>query len=191
MDKFSKSNLNKKRMNKLDLVRIKLQVDKTLFSEHHIDSPQSALELLKEDIYDLDREVLMLLNLNIKNQVINATCLTMGTINSTIFNPKEIFKSALLSNASQIILLHNHPSGNIEPSTADLEVTHRIARLGNALDLKLLDHIIVGKDKVCYSIREKYPDYFFGSLHDLSKKDFESEIEKINNNIEMNFDLER
>ncbi len=147
--------------NKLDLVRIKLQVDKQLLSEKSIEKPKHAIELLKNEIFDLDREVLVMLNLNIKNQVINASCISVGTINASIASPKEIFKTALLSNATSIIIMHNHPSGDLTPSDADFKLTKEIAKLGNMMGIKLLDHIIVSSKGNSKSLREERPGLFY------------------------------
>lgn len=147
--------------NALDLVRIKLQVDKQLLSENAISRPHHALEILKNEIFDLDREVVVLLNLNIKNQVINASIATVGTINASILNPKEIFKTALLSNATSMILMHNHPSGDVTASKADYDITETIATLGKMMQITLLDHIIVSPNGNIKSLKEEKPELFY------------------------------
>ena len=88
-------------------------------------------KLFQDLLKDCDREMFCILNLRTKNQVINVNVVGMGTLNSVLVHPREVFKSAILSNASSIILAHNHPSGDPEPSRHDIEVTKRLAEAGN------------------------------------------------------------
>lgn len=85
----------------------------------------------------------------------------MGTLNSVLVHPREVFKSAILSNASSIILAHNHPSGDPEPSRHDIEVTKRLAEAGNLMGIEVLDHIVVAENRY-FSFREEniLPEYF-------------------------------
>jgi DNA repair protein RadC len=70
--------------------------------------------------------------------------ISQGNLNSSIIHPREVFKNAILSNANSIILVHNHPSGDINPSKEDIEVTKRLREVGNLLGIKVLDHVIIG-----------------------------------------------
>ncbi len=108
-------------------------------------------EELKELIENLEegqilevREVFCILNCTTKSQVINMNIVSMGTINASLVTGREVFKSAILSNASYVILLHNHPSGDPQPSSHDFLVTSKLCAGGNILGIDVLDHIIVG-----------------------------------------------
>jgi len=100
------------------------------------------------------REHLAALYLNARNEVVFKKHLFVGTLDANICHPREIFEHALLHNAASIILVHNHPSGDPEPSKADLEITKRITEAGKILGIDVLDHIIITKNKV-FSFKEK------------------------------------
>ncbi|MCR2023275.1 JAB domain-containing protein, partial [Blautia pseudococcoides] len=130
--------------NHLDFVHVCLKVDKTLYSDKELKDDKSVVELMREELMQYDREIICLLNLTTKSQVINAQIVSMGTINESIINSREVFKASILSNASQIILMHNHPSGNPEPSKADMAITKKLVTAGKILGIEVIDHIIVG-----------------------------------------------
>ena len=96
----------------------------------------------------------MILSLNNKLKLINETTLSLGTVNSAIISPRDIFIQALKSGASSIVMLHNHPSGDPAPSRADISITNKIRDSGNMLDINLKDHIIIG-DQSYFSFLEK------------------------------------
>jgi DNA repair protein RadC len=100
------------------------------------------------------REHLAALYLNARNEVIFKKHLFVGTLDANIAHPREIFSHALTQNAASIILVHNHPSGDPEPSKADLEITKRILEAGKIMGIDVLDHIIITKTKV-FSFKEK------------------------------------
>ena len=100
------------------------------------------------------REHLAALYLNARNEVIFKKHLFVGTLDSNICHPREIFKYALEKNAASVILVHNHPSGDPEPSQADLEITKRIVEAGKIMGIDVLDHVIITKNKVL-SFKEK------------------------------------
>jgi len=85
--------------------------------------------------------------LNSKNNIINEQTITKGILDSSIIDPREVFKSAIRNSASRIILVHNHPSGDPSPSQEDKEVTEKLIEAGNLLQIKVLDHVIIGKEK--------------------------------------------
>ena len=94
-----------------------------------------------------DREMFILLFLNPKNNVIKEEISSIGTVNQAVVFPREVFKSALMNNASSIICAHNHTTGDVSPSPEVMIITKRLVFGGQFLDIKILDHIIVGKDK--------------------------------------------
>ena len=99
------------------------------------------------------KEYFLALHLDGKNRVICVDMVSQGSLNQSIVHPRETFKTALLSSAAAIILMHNHPTGDPTPSTEDLEVTRRLREGGELLGIKVLDHIIIGT--TYYSFTER------------------------------------
>lgn len=124
--------------------------------ETRISCPKDIYEVLTKvcRIQCNAEEVFILITLNIKNIVTGYFEVHRGTINTSLAHPREVFKRALLNNASDIIVAHNHPSGDPNPSKEDLQITERLKEAGNLLGINLLDHIIVGEDKYI-SLKEK------------------------------------
>lgn len=88
----------------------------------------------------------MVLHLDSKNKVIKDEIVSVGTLNESVIHPREIFKSAIKESANSVILVHNHPSGDPTPSKEDLEITEKLFAAGDLLNIKVLDHVIVGKE---------------------------------------------
>ena len=101
-----------------------------------------------------DREIFLILHMNSKNGLIKEEVHSIGTVNQSAVYPREIARSAILNNSSSVILIHNHPSGDPAPSEPDKEQTRRIINALNLFDIKVLDHIILGRDKY-YSFRDQ------------------------------------
>lgn len=99
-----------------------------------------------EKLENASEEKMIQINLNNKNQIVSYFEVAKGGINYCMIDPKTIFKSALLSNASKIILVHNHPSGDTTASKEDLKLTERIKQVCELVDIQLLDHIIIGDE---------------------------------------------
>ena len=130
----------------LDVVRIKLVKDRTIFSDQPLNSPDAAVEMIGRELSEWDREALLVLNLDTKNNVINMHVVSIGTINYSVTTMRELIKSSILSNASSMIMMHNHPSGDVSPSEEDIEITGNIVAIGKLMGIEVLDHIIVGSD---------------------------------------------
>ena len=126
--------------NELEVVNIRLVKEPSLYSEQMLDSPQAVVELMAKELSQYDREVFCILNMKNNGQVINMNLVSVGTINASLVIPREVFKSSILSNASAIIGLHNHPSGNVKPSKEDMIVTRKLQKCGQLLGIELLDH---------------------------------------------------
>ena len=92
--------------------------------------------------------------LNTKNRVIGMEMISKGSLNATLIHPREVFKGALLANAHAVILAHNHPSGDVEPSNADKIVTTTLIDAGKLLDVKVIDHVIIGSKGGYFSFSE-------------------------------------
>jgi len=112
-----------------------------------IETPEDVFNLLKDEIGNKKREHFKLLSLTSKNRLISADDISVGTLDSSLAHPREIFQAAISKSASSIILVHNHPSGDLSPSKNDSEITRRIERAGKIVGIELLDHVILtGKD---------------------------------------------
>ena len=140
----------------MNVVSIRLVEEQPLMSKTPIQSPEDAVELLGEYLCGLDREVLCVVNLRTDGKPASCNFVSMGAVNECIAHPREIFKSAILSNATSMILLHSHPSGNLKPSKEDTVITDRMLKLSELLGIPLVDHIIVGgKNDSYFSFKEK------------------------------------
>ena len=139
---------------KLDRVAIRMVKEPPLYSAEPIRSPEDAVRVVAEMLRQYDREAFCIVNLRNDLSPINMNIVSTGTLNASIAHPREILKSAVLSNASATMLFHNHPSGNLTPSQEDIEVTDRMSRLFSMAQMPLLDHIIIGNDDRYYSFKE-------------------------------------
>ena len=141
---------------KIDRVSIRLVKDAPLMSEKRISCAVDAIEVIGKDLCELDREVICVLNLKSNGHPINCHFASVGALNNTISHPRELLKSSILSNAAQIVLMHNHPSGTLTPSEDDVRMTDRMARVCDLVGIPLVDHVILGGDnKEYFSFREK------------------------------------
>jgi DNA repair protein RadC len=122
--------------------------------ELEFSKPSTIAQYYMEDMRHAQQEVMKLLLLNTKSKLIGERDMSIGTINSAVISPRELFVEALQRNAVSIIMLHNHPSGDPTPSKEDILVTRRVGQAGELIGIHLLDHIIIGDN--CYiSMRER------------------------------------
>ena len=119
-----------------------------------LSSPESVLEFSRLKLTGLPNEALMAIYVNVKNQVIDYEMLSEGTVDNVVIYPRRIIEGSLRYHASGIIIVHNHPSGNPEPSEEDRLLTNSLSEILRTLDIRLLDHIIVGRDGH-FSFRER------------------------------------
>jgi DNA repair protein RadC len=111
------------------------------------------------DVATSDREQMVALFLDTKNRPIGRHLVSVGTVDSTPVQPRDVFRAALVAGAvNGIILAHNHPSGDVTPSRCDDEVTRLIARAGTLLGIRLLDHVVLAPDGSHFSYRDRRPD---------------------------------
>ena len=110
-------------------------------------SSREVFDYLYHSMRGLKKEVFKVLYLNSQNQIIDNVDLSKGTVNSSAVSPREIIEGAIRSNATSIIFVHNHPSGNPEPSESDRSLTRELVYAGRIMRLRVLDHIIIGNDK--------------------------------------------
>ena len=109
-----------------------------------VSSPADVDRLLRGRIANLDRENFVVVLLNTKNEVIETPLISVGTLSASLVHPREVFKPAIRASAASVILAHNHPSGKVEPSREDREVTRRLGQAAEVLEIEVLDHVIVG-----------------------------------------------
>jgi len=119
-----------------------------------IRSPQDGANYVMESMRHLNQEHLAALFLDTKNQIIHKRTIFVGSLNSSIVHPREIFREAVKRSAASIICVHNHPSGDPTPSKEDIHVTKRLVEAGKIMGIELLDHIIIGNRKFV-SLKEK------------------------------------
>ncbi len=117
-------------------------------------SSEDAFNCVSGTMTDLDHEQFKTIYLNRNNAILKIETISIGGVSGTVVDPKVVYKKALENNSSSIILIHNHPSGNLKPSEADLQITDKLVKAGANLDIKVLDHLIIG-DREYYSFADE------------------------------------
>lgn len=110
-----------------------------------LDEPEKVADLLREEMRDYEVEEFHVLLLNTRRRLIRKEMVSKGTLDSTVVHPRDVFKAAIAANASALILVHNHPSGDPQPSEADVRITRDLIRSGQLLKIDVLDHVILGR----------------------------------------------
>lgn len=132
---------------RVDIVSVKLVKEANiLYKNRRIRSPRDCYELFKEFLGEVDREYFVVMCLDVKNQPTNISVVHIGSLNASIVHPREVLKTAILSNAASIICCHPHPSGDPTPSQEDIEVTNRLVEASLIVGVEMLDHIVLGDD---------------------------------------------
>lgn len=119
-----------------------------------INKPYDAYQFLRTEMEDLEQEQLRTIQLNTKCRIISSRLIYQGTVNETHIRAAEVFRHAILDNATSLILCHNHPSGDPSPSPEDVAITRQLVKAGELLDIELTDHIVIGKGKFV-SLKER------------------------------------
>ena len=115
-----------------------------------------SIRLVRDAPIDLDRELVCVFNLKADGIPINCSFVSAGTLDYSVVNPRDMLKASILSNAARLIMVHNHPSGDLTPSKDDIRLTDRMQKVTSLVGIPLMDHIIVGGDnKEYFSFREK------------------------------------
>ena len=112
--------------------------------KQRISTPADAYRVCV-DIADLAQEAFQLLTLNAKNVLINRHLISLGVTDAALVRPLEVFRAALTDGASALVLAHNHPSGQTDPSAEDLRITRQLIEAGKIIDIKILDHVVIGR----------------------------------------------
>lgn len=119
-----------------------------------VKDPQSVVKAIRANIKDKAKEHFKLILLNTRNKIIGISTVSIGSLNASIVHPREVFKEAISHSAASVILAHNHPSGDPEPSEDDLTITKRLVEAGKILGVEVVDHIIISKNGY-FSFKEK------------------------------------
>lgn len=119
-----------------------------------IQAPQDAGCFFHSVLSDKDREWLYAIGLDTRGYINYLEVINIGTLNQATIHPREVFKSAIIANSNSIILAHNHPSGDVQPSDSDRKTTYEIGEAGRILGIEMIDHFIIADDKY-YSIKTK------------------------------------
>lgn len=137
----------------IELVK-RLNIRQSTKEHYKVDSPRSLAEIFMHKLSGELREYFYIILLNTKNTIISAEEISIGTLSSSLVHPREVFKPAVKKSAKSIILLHNHPSGDVTPSNEDIKLTLRLEQAGKLLGIEVLDHLIIGDGKYL-SFKEK------------------------------------
>lgn len=119
-----------------------------------VTSPDVVFDLLKNRLMHYEVEVFLVVLLDTKNQVVDIVEISSGTLNCCVVHPRDVFKVAIRRNSNSCLVVHNHPSSSTTPSSEDISITKRLVEAGNIIGIKVLDHIVIGKDNYC-SLKDK------------------------------------
>lgn len=130
--------------------RVVLKEGNTLYCQEPLSNPELIAGTIGNEIRNLDREEMVVVNMTAKNHAISYHVVSIGDVSACAFSIANIFKTAIIQNAAAIVLMHNHPSGDLIPSREDIATTKRIKKAGEIIGVTLLDHIIVGPGRFDY-----------------------------------------
>jgi DNA repair protein RadC len=132
----------------IPVCQIKVQTVRESDTEYIIRSPLDVQnlwysEITKSPVFEPEKEMCFVLMVNARNRIVSYNLVSMGSLDASIVEPREVFRPAIASAAHSIILLHNHPSGNMSPSPEDISITKKMIDAGKILGIKVLDHVIL------------------------------------------------
>ncbi|WP_326909383.1 RadC family protein [Sedimentibacter sp. MB31-C6] len=137
----------------LAVVELSKRISTLKIDKIKITSPNDAAIVMMEELRYCKKEYFKIIILDTKNNIIKVPQISEGSLNSSIVHPREVFIEAIKSSSSSIILVHNHPSGEVEPSHEDIVLTNRLVECGKIIGIKVIDHIIIG-DGIFFSFKE-------------------------------------
>ena len=135
-----------KAMQILTIAELQKRINQSKKPVKKITCAKDVFEYFHERLKDEKQEHFFVLMLDTKNNIIGEQLISKGILDASIIHPREVFKPAIKNSASKIILVHNHPSGDSQPSGEDLEITEKIVGAGKEIDIKVLDHVIVSRE---------------------------------------------
>lgn len=134
-------------MKNISLISLKVVRERSIpYANNQITCPQNAYDIIKGFIGDTYREYFGVVMMSNSNEVNAIEICSIGTLNATLVSPREVFKSAIVTNSSSVMLFHSHPSGNIKPSIEDKETTRMLDKASQLLGIPIVDHIILGNE---------------------------------------------
>ncbi|WNC17883.1 DNA repair protein RadC [Brevibacillus brevis] len=145
---------------RISIYQVKLEKVKSFhygYDEKQIKMPRDVADIFRhyfETFCSTDRENFIVMFLNTKNRIVGVSTVHVGSLDSSIVHPREVYTEALLHKAASIIVCHNHPSGDVSPSREDVAVTRNLQQAGELLGISVLDHIILGENTY-YSLKER------------------------------------
>ncbi len=128
------------------------------YKDLEVNNPRAVADLLRNTIKDKNKEHFLLITLNTRNRVLGINHISIGTLNASLVHPREVFKEAIGQCASSIIIAHNHPSGDPEPSQEDINITRRLIDAGKILGIEVLDHVIIGRSTAKSAMADKHTE---------------------------------
>jgi len=134
---------------------VRLQLVREDIKPYTVDGPSDIVKILTQFLQNEDRENLVAVLMNAQGQINGIHTISIGDSCSSIANPREIFKAAIMTNSCSIVLAHNHPSGNSNPSREDILVTEKVIQAGKLLEIEVLDHVIIGNGNY-FSMKESH-----------------------------------
>lgn len=119
-----------------------------------VHQPVDAYEFVRFEMEGLDQEQLRVINLNRKNRIISTQMIYQGSVHTTVIRLAEVFRPAIIDNATSLIVVHNHPSGSPDPSPEDCAITRELVKVGELLDIEVVDHLVIGRGRFV-SLKER------------------------------------
>jgi DNA repair protein RadC len=136
------------------LLKENVEIEKARVRKNAITTPSEIVKIIQTEIEDYSKEHFFVISFDVRNRVLAIDKTSKGTLSASLVHPRETFESAIRRHAAQIIVAHNHPSGDCEPSEDDIRITKRLYEAGKIMGIELIDHIIVTKENYC-SLKDK------------------------------------
>jgi DNA repair protein RadC len=136
------------------LIKEDLEKEKVRVGRNAITKPDEIVKYIKPEIEDFSKENFFVVSFDVRNRVLGIDKISKGTLSASLVHPRETFESAIRKHAAQIIVAHNHPSGDPEPSEDDIRITKRLYEAGKIMGIELMDHIVITKESYC-SLKDK------------------------------------
>lgn len=133
-------------MKSCDWIRLEVVREKSPFYSTTVRSPEHACQVVQDFLNKCDRETVLAVLLDTKNKINGIHVISIGSLNASVVSPREVFKAAILANAAAVIIAHNHPSGDPEPSQEDIQTANKIKKAGELLGIHMLDFLIIGEN---------------------------------------------